>query len=61
MEGIRPGDYHVFVWEFIPRNAWLNADYMRQFEGMGQPIRIHEGDSSDAESVELRIIPGDPR
>ena len=54
IEGVAPGDYHVFSWENVENGAWQDPDFIRQFEDRGKPIRINEGGTSN---IELRVIP----
>jgi len=54
IEGVAPGDYHVFSWENVENGAWQDPDFIRQFEDRGKPIRINESGTSN---IELRVIP----
>jgi hypothetical protein len=54
VEGVPPGDYRIFSWEDVEIGAWQDADFIRQFEDRGKPIRINEGGASN---IELRVIP----
>ena len=54
IEGLAPGDYHVFSWENVENGAWQDPDFIRQLEDRGKPIRINEGGTSN---IELRVIP----
>lgn len=31
MPQLRPGEYQAFAWERVPENAYLNAEFMREF------------------------------
>src|SRR5688572_317619 len=53
-QGLPPGDYKVFAWEDIDRNALLDLDFMRQFESQGTTIRVNEGERP---SLEVALIP----
>jgi hypothetical protein len=53
-QGLPPGDYKVFAWEDIDRNALLDLDFMRQFENQGATIRVNEGERP---TLELALIP----
>jgi Carboxypeptidase regulatory-like domain len=53
VEGVPPGDYRVFAWEDVETGAWLDPDFIRQFEDRGRPIRINESGTS---KIELRVI-----
>jgi protocatechuate 3,4-dioxygenase beta subunit len=52
-ENIAPGDYKLFAWDDVETGAWENADFMRLYESMGQPIRISGNGRQD---VPLTII-----
>jgi 5-hydroxyisourate hydrolase-like protein (transthyretin family) len=54
VEGVPPGDYRVFSWEYVETGAWQDPDFIRQFEDRGKPLRIAEGSTSN---TELRLIP----
>jgi hypothetical protein len=41
-----PGEYKVFSWEDVDRNALIDADFMRQYETLGTVIRVNEGERS---------------
>jgi len=53
VEGVPPGDYRAFAWEDVETGAWLDPDFIRQFEDRGRPIRITESGTSN---IELRVI-----
>jgi protocatechuate 3,4-dioxygenase beta subunit len=53
-EGIPPGTYKVFAWEDVESFAWLDADFMRNFESRGTETVIREGSK---EKIELTVIP----
>jgi hypothetical protein len=40
IEGIPPGEYKIFAWESIEKNAWINADFMRSYEELGAAVTI---------------------
>ncbi|PYS47592.1 MAG: hypothetical protein DMG13_27505 [Acidobacteria bacterium] len=54
LRGIPPGDYKLFAWESIEPNAYLNADYLHNYDGVGLPVRIGPGQNGP---VQLRLIP----
>jgi len=43
IRGIGPGDYKVFAWENVEPNAYLNDEFMRQYEEKGTPVRVGPG------------------
>lgn len=55
LSGIRPGIYELFAWEDVESGAWLNSDFLRQFEGTGQEIELGAG---ERKTVQIQEIPG---
>ena len=53
-QGIPPGSYKLFAWEGIEPNAYLNIDYIHNYEDLGTPVRITSGDNNP---ISLRLIP----
>jgi hypothetical protein len=43
LEGIAPGDYKLFAWKNAPLNAYLNAEFLANYELRGQPVTIKAG------------------
>jgi hypothetical protein len=54
IEAIPPGDYQAFAWDEVDDGEWLNAEFLRRFEGRGAAIHINEGEKT---SISLRVIP----
>ncbi len=52
--GIAPGDYSVFAWEDVEDRAWLNAEFMGRYRGLGVPVQIEEG---NAFTMQVPVIP----
>jgi len=42
IKGLPPGDYKVFAWEGLDKDAWLDPDFVRN-ESRGQLVHIEEG------------------
>jgi hypothetical protein len=53
-QGLPPGEYRVFAWEDIDKNALVDLDFMRQFESFGTTVRVNEGERP---SLEVALIP----
>jgi hypothetical protein len=51
--GVAPGDYKVFAWEQVPNNAWMNQDFMRKYDALGQILAVRAGNSVDSLLVDL--------
>jgi hypothetical protein len=41
--GVPPGDYTLFGWDDVETGAWMNADFLQQYESRGRSIHIDEG------------------
>lgn len=54
LRGLPPGDYTIFAWETVEGKAYLNADFMRSYEGQGRAIHVSEGERA---SAQLKVIP----
>jgi protocatechuate 3,4-dioxygenase beta subunit len=52
IKGLPPGDYKVFAWEGLDKDAWLDPDFVRN-ESRGQSVHIEEG---KAQGVDIPII-----
>jgi Carboxypeptidase regulatory-like domain len=53
LQGLTPGNYMLFAWQEVENGAWLNSEFMREFESRGLPVVITEGGS---ERLEVRAI-----
>jgi len=53
-EGIAPGNYKLFAWERIDRNAWNDPAIMQEYERSSTPLHVEAGAKA---TVELRAIP----
>jgi hypothetical protein len=58
MNGISPGDYKLFAWEDVPKDAWQDQDFISMFESRGKAIHIDEGSN---EISQLTVVPADTR
>ncbi len=54
LRGIAPGDYTIFAWEEIERDAYMDPDFLRLYEDRGKAVSIAAGDH---QSVQLQLIP----
>ncbi len=54
--GIPPGAYKMFAWKDPEPNAYLNADFIAQYDSLGTPVTIASGDNPAAG---VRVIPKD--
>jgi protocatechuate 3,4-dioxygenase beta subunit len=54
MRNIAPGDYTLFAWEQIESGAYMDPDFLGQYEDRGKAVHIEEGGHS---TVQLEVIP----
>jgi hypothetical protein len=54
MQAVPAGDYRLYAWELIESGAWLDPDFMRNFEAMGKIVHIIP--NNPKEGVELTAI-----
>jgi hypothetical protein len=54
LRGIPPGDYNVFALEGVGEREWMNPDFVRIYQGRGQPVRIGEGSNP---GIAVTVIP----
>lgn len=54
LRGIPPGDYRLFAWEDIEPGAWLDPDFMREYERRGEALSIGE---RGRYNPQLKLIP----
>lgn len=48
-KGVPPGEYKVFAWETVPQDAWMNIDFMAEFELRGKTINATAGAPTGAD------------
>jgi hypothetical protein len=58
LQGVPPGDYKLFAWEYIPGGNFEDPDFLARFEANGKSIRLAE---SANETLTLDLIPDDGR
>jgi hypothetical protein len=54
MRNIAPGDYMLFAWEQIERGAYMDPDFLGQYEDRGKAVHVEEDGHL---SVQLDVIP----
>jgi hypothetical protein len=54
MRSVAPGDYTLFAWERIENGAYMDPDFLGQFEDRGQAVHVEDGGHV---SVQLDTIP----
>lgn len=53
IQGLRPGEYKVFAWEEVDKDAWLDPDFVRAYEDRGTLVYVREGVSATVEPVKI--------
>src|SRR5688572_10076075 len=51
---VPPGDYKVLAWEDVPRGAYTDPDFLKNYEDRGRSITIDKGET---ETVQIAVIP----
>jgi protocatechuate 3,4-dioxygenase beta subunit len=52
--GITPGDYRVFSWKEVEAGAYQDPEFLKPYEGFGEPVSVKEGDQL---SLQVKLIP----
>ena len=53
-DGVVPGDYKLFAWEQVPNGAWRNAEFLREYEDLGEAVHVSSFGSA---SATVRVVP----
>jgi hypothetical protein len=53
LRGIAPGNYRLFAWPDLPGAAYLNADFMKDYEAKGTPIRF---ETTTHASIDVKVV-----
>jgi hypothetical protein len=51
---VAPGRYKVFAWDGPPEGAWMDVEFLKQYEAQGVAVNVG---SEASEYVELKVIP----
>jgi len=54
IRGVIPGEYSVFAWEALEGNAYLDPDFLKQYEARGTTVRLEK---SSTKNVSLPVLP----
>jgi hypothetical protein len=55
-KGVPPGSYKLFAFDEVEPNAWLNPDFLKPVEALGEPVSVAEGDQATRRLV---LVPSD--
>ena len=53
ISGIAPGAWKVFAWESVPANAFLNRDFLQEYEAQGTNVTVLAGTRA---GVDISVI-----
>jgi hypothetical protein len=53
-EHVPPGDYSVYSWEDVEPTAWMNSNFMKDYESRGKPVHM---DSGARQTIQVEAIP----
>jgi hypothetical protein len=53
IHGVAPGSYHIFAWTDLEGAAYRNAEFMKEFDDRGQPVKI---ESAESAAVNLTVL-----
>jgi hypothetical protein len=63
LRALPAGEYTVFAWESLDGDAYLNPDFLKNYEGQGRPLHIGEGEQKAMQIVVIGdsedLRPGD--
>ena len=45
LRSVPPGDYSLIACENVDRNAYMDPDFIQQYEDAGKTVRVQEGDN----------------
>ena len=54
LDRIPPGDYKIFAWTDVDFGSWHDAQFLRNYESFGRPVRVREGSRED---IRLTVFP----
>jgi hypothetical protein len=55
LNGVPPGDYKLFAWEYTPPDSWQSTDFIRPYENSGKRVRVEAG--GNQEGIQLTAFP----
>jgi hypothetical protein len=47
MQGIPPGEYKAFAWDYVQEGSWYDVAFLSTHESSGKSVRITEGNNAD--------------
>ena len=53
LKGIAPGRYMLFAWESVEADSWMDADFLKKVETLGQRVTL---DANSSQSVAVKVI-----
>jgi hypothetical protein len=56
IKNVDPGEYRAYAWEDVETGAYMDPDFIKPVENLGQAVSIHEG---SREKLQLDMIPAE--
>ena len=56
LRGVAPGEYTLFAWEVVDRDAYMNPDFVQQYQDRGKEISV---EPSAHLTTQLQLIPAE--
>ena len=53
-EHVPPGDYTIYSSGSVEPTAWMNSNFMREYEGRGKPVHM---DAGSRQTIQVEAIP----
>jgi carboxypeptidase family protein len=53
IRGLAPGNYKLFSWQGVERNAWQDPEFLKDYESKGEAIEVKD---RDEKSIDLKLI-----
>jgi hypothetical protein len=53
IHGLAPGNYKLFSWQGVERNAWQDPEFLKDYESKGEAIEVKD---RDEKSIDLKLI-----
>jgi hypothetical protein len=56
LNDLSPGTYKLFAWDQVEFDAWMDKEFIDQFDDRGEPLRISQRTRSE---IQLQLITAD--
>lgn len=55
MRGLAPGDYKLFAWDDVVTGAWLDPEFIQQWEARGTPVQVRESSTANSQVTIIKV------